>query len=292
MCEGRTISGSSLCVRSGQRFSNLCRGCAPRIPANKETPTQQFSRTKPPKYKSPPLRKGEGCVKGGPSAGPPFAFDQGRDFQICTGYAFPVPRPTKKTPTQQLSRTKPPKYKSHPLCKGEGCVKGGPSAGPPFAFNQGRDFQVSAGYALSAPRPTKKTPEGVFLLVGMTGFEPATSASRTQRSTKLSHIPLRIPSLLSNGEGTGGCPTRIRTQTNRVRVCRATFTQSGNSNMNYYNGSGEKVKTYRKKTAFIFYFWRKVPLIARAVRRTIHIANAKPMKERNKPCLTRKPRTH
>ena len=25
-----------------------------------------------------------------------------------------------------------------------------------------------------------------------------------------------------------GCPTRIRTQTNRVRVCRATFTQSGN----------------------------------------------------------------
>ena len=24
-----------------------------------------------------------------------------------------------------------------------------------------------------------------------------------------------------------GCPTRIRTQTNRVRVCRATFTQSG-----------------------------------------------------------------
>ena len=132
----------------------------------------------------------------------------------------------------------------------------------------------------------------LILSVGMTGFEPATSASRTQRSTKLSHIPLRIPSLLSNGEGTGGCPTRIRTQTNRVRVCRATFTQSGNSNMNYYNGSGEKVKTYRKKTAFIFYFWRKVPLIARAARRTIHIANAKPMKERNKPCLTRKPRTH
>ena len=26
-------------------------------------------------------------------------------------------------------------------------------------------------------------------MVGMTGFEPATSASRTQRSTKLSHIP-------------------------------------------------------------------------------------------------------
>ena len=27
-------------------------------------------------------------------------------------------------------------------------------------------------------------------MVGMTGFEPAASASRTQRSTKLSHIPL------------------------------------------------------------------------------------------------------
>jgi hypothetical protein len=29
-------------------------------------------------------------------------------------------------------------------------------------------------------------------VVGMTGFEPATSASRTQRSTKLSHIPTGI----------------------------------------------------------------------------------------------------
>ena len=27
-------------------------------------------------------------------------------------------------------------------------------------------------------------------MVGMTGFEPATSASRTQRSTKLSYIPI------------------------------------------------------------------------------------------------------
>ena len=34
-------------------------------------------------------------------------------------------------------------------------------------------------------------------MVGMTGFEPAASASRTQRSTKLSHIPLEKPSLLS-----------------------------------------------------------------------------------------------
>ena len=78
-----------------------------------------------------------------------------------------------------------------------------------------------------------------------------------------------------NGEGLCGCPTRIRTQTNRVRVCRATFTQSGNSNMNNYSGSAAKVKTYREKTAFIFFFWRKVPLIGRHGRYTIHIANAK-----------------
>ena len=30
----------------------------------------------------------------------------------------------------------------------------------------------------------------LFLFIGATGFEPATSASRTQRSTKLSHAPL------------------------------------------------------------------------------------------------------
>ena len=30
----------------------------------------------------------------------------------------------------------------------------------------------------------------VFQKVGATGFEPATSASRTQRSTKLSHAPM------------------------------------------------------------------------------------------------------
>ena len=37
--------------------------------------------------------------------------------------------------------------------------------------------------------PFQDTPQMV-VMVGMTGFEPATSASRTQRSTKLSHIPL------------------------------------------------------------------------------------------------------
>ena len=146
---------------------------------------------------------------------------------------------------------------------------------------------------LSAPlAPNKKDAIWrLFYLVGMTGFEPATSASRTQRSTKLSHIPLRIPSLLSNGEGTGGCPTRIRTQTNRVRVCRATFTQSGNSNMNNYSGSAAKVKTYRKKMPFIFCLEKSSSNIPPAGAHNTH-CKRQIKKERNKPCLTRKPRKH
>ena len=40
---------------------------------------------------------------------------------------------------------------------------------------------------------TKKTPQSRrFFQVEVTGFEPATSASRTQRSTKLSHTSLFI----------------------------------------------------------------------------------------------------
>ena len=35
-----------------------------------------------------------------------------------------------------------------------------------------------------------RTPSLDHAMVGMTGFEPAASASRTQRSTKLSHIPI------------------------------------------------------------------------------------------------------
>ena len=49
--------------------------------------------------------------------------------------------------------------------------------------------------------------------------------------------------------GAFGCRTRIRTQTNRVRVCRATFTQFGNaycSNI-YYNASSKNVNTFIKK---------------------------------------------
>jgi hypothetical protein len=36
---------------------------------------------------------------------------------------------------------------------------------------------------------SSNSPEELKSLVGTTGFEPATSASRTQRSTRLSHVP-------------------------------------------------------------------------------------------------------
>ena len=88
MCEGRTICGSSLRVISGQWLPLYGIVCVPPAPA-KQTP--------PPICRPSPTQ-GEGCVKGGPSAGPPFAFDQGSDFQVCAGVALPVPRPTKKTP--------------------------------------------------------------------------------------------------------------------------------------------------------------------------------------------------
>ena len=53
-----------------------------------------------------------------------------------------------------------PPHKPAPT-QGEGCVMGGPSAGPPFAFNQGRGFQICAGYALPLA-PKKNAPMGAF----------------------------------------------------------------------------------------------------------------------------------
>ena len=75
-------------------------------------------------------------------------------------------------------------------------------------------------------QPTKRLYKR-FYVVEVTRLELAASASRTQRSTKLSHTSNyryggKMPPFF-------GCPTRIRTQTNRVRVCRATITQSGNN---------------------------------------------------------------
>ena len=65
-------------------------------------------------------------------------------------------------------------------------------------------FEIQAGFSLLAAVfiPTyKKRPETYFISLGFrcpcqgvdaTGFEPATSASRTQRSTKLSHASFQL----------------------------------------------------------------------------------------------------
>ncbi len=55
--------------------------------------------------------------------------------------------------------------------------------------------------------PNKKRPLAVLakwpffleFLVGIAGFEPTTSASRRQRSTKLSYIPNVVAAVLNNG---------------------------------------------------------------------------------------------
>ena len=52
------------------------------------------------------------------------------------------------------ARPRPP-HKPAPT-QGEGCVKGGPSAGPPFAFYQGRGFPFAGG--MRSPRHQKRTP--------------------------------------------------------------------------------------------------------------------------------------
>ena len=53
-----------------------------------------------------------------------------------------------------------------------------------------RDFgDIAWQYTLHNKNPWNYSNSKGFILVGMTGFEPAAFASRTQRSTKLSHIP-------------------------------------------------------------------------------------------------------
>ena len=57
---------------------------------------------------------------------------------------------------------------------------------------QARDVNIAFEQAGLSWRDSTVMNEWVFLdfsMVGTTGFEPATSASRTQRSTKLSHVP-------------------------------------------------------------------------------------------------------
>ena len=92
-------------------------------------------------------------------------------------------------------------------------------------------------------------------MVEVTRLELAASASRTQRSTKLSHTSRT--NMAANAAIKSGCPTRIRTQTNRVRVCRATITQSGNviSHELYYTVPIKKVKPFSS------IFKKKQPII-------------------------------
>ncbi len=78
----------------------------------------------------------------------------------------------------------------------QGGREGGTSA------NADERFSVSRGL-LRRFRPVHARPGACKEVVGATGFEPATSASRTQRSTKLSHAP------------TGG--SRVRSREERGR---------------------------------------------------------------------------
>ena len=61
---------------------------------------------------------------------------------------------------------------------------------------------------------TKRGPsewKTLFRLVGMTGFEPATSSSRTTRATKLRHIPIRCKSNFTRISDEGpGCEIGVR----------------------------------------------------------------------------------
>ena len=50
-------------------------------------------------------------------------------------------------------------------------------------------FRAGARPAWAKKRPGQTTRPLLFFMVGTTGFEPATPASRTQCSTKLSHVP-------------------------------------------------------------------------------------------------------
>ena len=65
-------------------------------------------------------------------------------------------------------------------------------------------------------------------MVEMTGFEPATSASRTQRSTKLSHISLINSNIITHffakikyflKKVTRKCQKVVKMMKNRVQFC-------------------------------------------------------------------------
>ena len=99
---------------------------------------------------TPPATQGEGCVKGGPSAGPPFAFHQSRGFQICKKVCAP-PAPKKNAPGLNAP-TRPTGGKDSVKENRQGCLSRLIRAGA---------FKSAKRYALP-PAPAKKTPFGVF----------------------------------------------------------------------------------------------------------------------------------
>ena len=68
-----------------------------------------------------------------------------------------------------------------------------------------------------------------FSYVGVTGFEPATSSSRTKRATKLRHTPVeRLPSLRVRGPGLqNGFPVRLDGPVGYATAVRVSSVASG-----------------------------------------------------------------
>jgi hypothetical protein len=67
----------------------------------------------------------------------------------------------------------------------------GENAPPPWAPDVGEEqLATCASRGMARPNDNRRTWRRLsFLLVGVTGFEPTTSWSRTKRSTKLSYTP-------------------------------------------------------------------------------------------------------
>ena len=71
------------------------------------------------------------------------------------------------------------------------------SRGSSWSLTLARDNQRSRGFKRNASKQKQKDANASFLfLVGVTGFEPAASWSRTKRSTELSHTPFHSAFIL------------------------------------------------------------------------------------------------
>ena len=98
---------------------------------------------------TPPPTQGEGCVKGGPSAGPPFAFNQGTGQDFAGGMRSP--RPQKRTPRPN-AQARPTGGKDSVKENRQGCLS---------RFIRAGAFKSAKRYALP-PAPKKNAPMGAF----------------------------------------------------------------------------------------------------------------------------------